>query len=212
MWDLSKIIASDLVGARVNNQLPVLMAEGSRTGAVVTVANSEAVRVAMAPTITTQVLIVDIALARIELLKLIFNWASKAADAQEWHATINHECTPESAKRFLRLIETGSFESLKARLPHIKYLHDDLSRDGVVAKIRDTLGGEGVGVIYASNIELYLGNLLFDQPKASKEQFRTNLLNLMGDETILLRSDSVFMASHAGRKKAEETWVFSGSK
>ncbi|WP_426664536.1 hypothetical protein [Rhodanobacter aciditrophus] len=206
MRDLTKIIASDLVGARTNNQLPVLMAEGSKAGAVVTVANSEAIRVAMVPTVTTQILIVDISEDHIELLKLVFDWASKVKDAEAWHETIGKECTPASAQKFITLVKNGSFDSLKARLPHIKYLHDDLSRDGVVEKIRETLGGEAVGVIYGSNIEFYLGNVCFGQSKASKEQFRTNLLGLMGSDTVLLRSDSVFMKSHVGRKQAEEAW------
>lgn len=76
MRKLTDVIASDLVGSRVDNQLPLLMAEGSKAGAVVTVANSEA--------------------------------------------------------------------------------------------------------IYAGNIEFHLGHELFDQPKASKEPCRANLLGLMG--------------------------------
>jgi hypothetical protein len=108
MRKLTDVIASDLVGSRVDNQLPLLMAEGSKAGAVVTVANSEA--------------------------------------------------------------------------------------------------------IYAGNIEFHLGHELFDQPKASKEPFRANLLGLMGGETVLLRSDSVFMKSHAGRGKAEQEWTLGGSK
>lgn len=212
MRDLTDIIATDLMGSRINNQLPVLMADGSKAGAVVTVANSEAVRVAMVPTITTQVLIVDISAGRIELLKLIFDWAAKSKDVEEWHAKILKECTPASAAKFIRLVEAGSFAALKSRLPHIHYLNDDLARDGVVAKIRDALGGESVGSLYGSNIEFYLGNDLFDQAKASKAQYRANLLALMSDETVLLRSDSVFMKSHAGHAKAEQEWTLSGSK
>lgn len=212
MIDLTTIIASDLMGAKVNNQLPVFMATGSKAGAVVTVANSEAVRVAMAPSITTQILIVDVSREHITLLKQVFDWASKANDVEKWHAEINKNCTPASAERFIRLVKLGDFSSLKARLPHIKYLEDDLSRAGVVEKIREMLGGEAVGVIYGSNIEYYLGNALYNQAKASKQQFRANLLELMGAETVLLRSDSVFMNSHIGRKQAEEAWLLSGSK
>jgi hypothetical protein len=212
MIDLTTIIASDLMGARVNNQLPVLMAAGSKAGAVVTVANSEAVRVAMAPFITTQILVVDVSKEHAALLKQIFYWASTVNDAEKWHAEINKYCTPASAERFIRLVKSGDFSSLKARLPHIKYLEDDLSRAGVVEKIREILGGEAVGVIYGSNIEYFLGNVLYNQPKASKEQFRANLLELMSAETVLLRSDSVFMNSHVGRKQAEEAWLLSGSK
>lgn len=208
MHDLSKLFATDFQGGKPAsmNKLPTSMKRGSQLGAVITVANTEAIRVAMSDAITTQILIVDIEQHRIDLIKLLLEWAGQSKDMPTWAETIRAHCTPDSATRFLDIVKDGNFEALKTRLPHILTMTDDLSRNGVVDTIKARLGSEKVGVIYASNIEYYLGSHLFSQAQASKSQFQSNLFALMEPDSLLIRSDSVFMNCHEGLGKAKEEW------
>jgi hypothetical protein len=200
---------SDFIGDSVDKPLPLEISKGACQGAVVTVSTLQALLVAMNPLVNSKIIAVDHNPAQLQYLEDLLRFAGHVHDRGAWIERIKRKYADKAADSIDQHTKDYDFNALKNRRKDSVILIDgDLASKEIVEAIKGQLGAEKIGVIYASNIEMYLGNTAFkSQQDADKNVYCSNLLSLMDENTILIRGGSVQMNCHRGLEEAKTQWA-----
>ena len=135
-----------------------------------------------------------------------FAWLE--TDRKGWLKRIDRKYSEKAVASLDKHTKSSDFHALRNRKKEdVILINGDLASDEIVSAIKGRLGSDRVGVIYASNIEMYLGNTVFlSQKDSDKNVYCSNLLSLMNENALLIRGSSVAMNCHRGLDEAKAQW------
>lgn len=220
MAKLGGFLASDFIGALNGTRLTDAIRGPSANGPVVTVANSEAIFVGAVEGIAHPIIAVDIRQEHIDIIQAILKIAGKSAEyeseedqIEDWEERLEKKYT--DADSLISKFEARTackVEALAARATHFHCIQGDVASPETAAKIREIVGQTPLGVIYASNIEHYVGVDITVFPDNSinsartKGQYRKCILDLMSPNTTLI-SGPLNMNVYGNKTLATEKWL-----
>ena len=205
--------AQDFVGSRMRNELPAILMDATSQGKVFSIANTMAVLAALGRG-PGEVIVGDLDLANLAGVQRMMLLAVNSDDQRTWLTAVKKQY-PEPSTQLETLLqgfgEQASFARFKERLrnDHVGFYNLNLAED--IGDLHD-VDGKGFSAVYISNIETYLGGFLsesFDAQLAGSAQrrFRTNVLSLTGDETLLIHGGGAMKMQVENAAKASQNWM-----
>ena len=209
-----KLIAgfADILGMAANNALADTIAGNPGGGAILTVANANALLTLMWPSMS-HVIVVDIEPTRINNLMELLKLAEESETLMDWYCKIFERYGSPVLDKWINRYRPyyQNFLALKHARSRLHTVTLDLSADGAPQTITSACSCHCTDIItmmYISNIEFYVkGGLGIG--KGSPEalaRYQKNILALMLESTILIRSDSVMMEINNGKSAAKLAW------
>lgn len=189
--------ASDFVGSKARNQLPVILIDATQSGAVLSVANTMAILAGFGPG-PGHVVVADIASSHIAGVQHILRLAKESPDQASWLRAVK-QMYPNVGRQLdlslRRLGMHGSFSHLKARIAsdRFSFFSIDLADENALSTLSKA-SPSGFAAVYTSNIEMYLAGFLnggtrSDEDRQAKlDHFRTNVLGLMNERTKFIHA------------------------
>jgi hypothetical protein len=209
-----KLIAgfADILGIAANNALADTIAGNPGGGAILTVANANALLTLMWPSMS-HVIVVDIEPTRINNLMELLRWAEESETLIEWYCKIFERYGNQLFEKWINKYRPHyqNFLALKQSRSRLHTVTLDLSSEDAtqaISKACQCHCADIISMMYISNIEFYArGGLGIG--KGGPEvlaRFQKNILTLMQESTILIRSDSVMMNVNNGKSAAKLAW------
>jgi hypothetical protein len=207
-----KLIAGfhDILGMAANNALADTIAGNPGGGAIVTVANVNALLTLMWPSMS-HVIVVDIEPTRINNLIELMKFAEESETLIDWYCKVFERYGNQLLDKWISRYRPHyqNFLALKQARSRLHTVTLDLSAEGAPQFISATCHCHcptTISTMYISNIEFYVrGGLGKGSPEALA-RYQKNILTLMLENTILIRSNSVIMEVNNGRSAAKNAW------
>jgi len=201
----------DIIGTKMNNALADTITGKSESGTILTLCNVNALLTLMWPS-PSHVVVVDNDSAKIKDLWTLVELAEQSDTMIDWYCKVFERFGKALLNTWVSKYRPHykSFLALKQCRGRLHLILQDLADGNAIEAITKVCACKCVKalkVMYVSNIEYYLfPGGAFCQDKEAIVRYKKNILSLMLDDTVLIRSDSVMMKVNDGKAEVEKIW------